>query len=85
MGIFSSKNIKKALIIKNDGEQTSKIEHRVFSLQVFCCNHEADIRIALHASKSKANAVVKDILMFLIYSYFTRVITRICVKILRNS
>ena len=34
------------------------MEDGVSSLQLFSCNHEVDSRIALHASKSRANVVV---------------------------
>ena len=34
------------------------MEDGVSSSQLFSCNHEADTRIALHGSKSRANVVV---------------------------
>ena len=50
--------IWKVLIINNYEEHTRKIEDRVSSWQLFSFSRKADSKIALHASKSRANAEV---------------------------
>ena len=50
--------MKKYSIINNDEDHTGKIEDGVSSLQLLSCYNEADSRIALHTSKSRANVVV---------------------------
>lgn len=84
------KNIwKNVAVINNDGEHTKKIDDRV-SLQLFSCNREADSKIALQASKFRANVMVvlkdTDVLMPLIYSHSTCAISKECVlKYGKNS
>ena len=56
--LFFLKNMKKYSIINNDEDHTGKIEDGVSSLQLLSCYNEADSRIALHTSKSRANVVV---------------------------
>ena len=74
---------KNVPMIANDGEHTRKMEGGVCSFQLFSWNHEADRRIALHASNSRANVVVllKD-RHFYIYLHLFHVHDnkRICVK-----
>lgn len=50
LACFVKKFEKNVPIINNDGEHAKKIEGGVSSLQLFSCNHEADIRIALTAN-----------------------------------
>ena len=80
---FSSKNIKNVHIINNDGEHTIKIEDRASSLQLFSYNREADSRIWLQTSKSRANCVVVlkniGISLLLIHSHFAYTRSKDCV------
>ena len=52
-----------------------RIEDGVSSLQLLSCNLEADSRIVIHGSKSRANVLVvlkdTDNLVLLIYSHST--------------
>ena len=82
--LFHKKYGKNIPIINNGGEHTWRTGDGVSSLQLwFSCNHEADSRIALHAFKSKAIAVVvlkdKNSLMFLINNHCTCAISKECV------
>ena len=72
---------KKVPIVINVGEYTWKIKDGVSPLHLFSWYHEeADIRIALHASKSSGNIVIvakdSDVLILLIYSYSTCAISK---------
>ena len=71
---FSQKIWKNVPIIIDNGKHTWRTEDRVSQLQLFSSNHEeADIRIALHASKSSGNVEIvaknTNFLMLLIYSH----------------
>ena len=62
---FPRKICKNVRLISNDGKHMRKIENGVYSLQLFFFAQEADIRIALHASKYRANVevVLKDLVV----------------------
>ena len=80
---FLKKYEKNVHIFNNDGKHTMKIEDGASSLQLLSCNHEADSRITLHSTKSRANIVVvlkeTDILMLLTYSHSACKISKECV------
>ena len=69
--VFLKKYEKKVLIIHNDGEHTLKIVGGASSLQLFSCNHKANNRITMHASKSRANigVVLKNAGIFVLPIY----------------
>lgn len=63
---FPQKICKNVRLISNDGKHMRNIENGVDSLQLFSFTQEAGIRIALHASKYRAN--VKVVLKYLVVS-----------------
>ena len=63
---FPQKICKNVRLIGNDGKHMRNIENGVDSLQLFSFTQEAGIRIALHASKYRAN--VEVVLKYLVVS-----------------
>ena len=63
---FPQKICKNVRLISNDGKHMRNIENGVDSLQLFSFTQEAGIRIALHASKYRAN--VEVVLKYLVVS-----------------
>lgn len=63
---FPRKICKNVRLISNDGKHMRNIENGVDSLQLFSFTQEAGIRIALHASKYRAN--VEVVLKYLVVS-----------------